>query len=120
MRKCKITGKVWDGHKKIELDGVCDFHQWGQGGELANGEGCFDPVAIVEAEDGQVYTVDVRQVRFLEGDGVTEAMAAAAITKAVACCLIPPLSSQVIDSRCYLNLFSRVIEAALNAREGTR
>ena len=128
MRQCKISKKIKNGYETQPLPGVFVFRGWSQRGELVtrtasgeiSGEGCIDPVPIIEDADGRVHVVDADRVVFLEGEEVTDAMAAAAIEKAVACCLIPPLSSQVTDSCSYHNLFSSVIKAALNAREAAR
>ena len=97
MRQCKSG----------EIQGK--FHKWGQRGQIADGEGFIDPVAIVEDGDGQVHVVDADTVWFLEaeeqekrGAVVTEAMKRAAIGAAI---------------RGGRQHIAAVIEAALNARE---
>ena len=66
MRQCKIIGKAWDGHKWIEVNGVCDFHQWAQEGNQDEG---IDAVGIVEDVDGRVYLAPARCVQFLDRGG---------------------------------------------------
>lgn len=66
-RPCRVNTRIWKDAKFVDLvfDGI--FHEWGSeaedGGE--HGFGNFS-IGIVEAENGQVYTVNPNHIQFTD------------------------------------------------------
>jgi len=126
MRQCKISKKIKNGYETQPLPGVFVFRGWSQRGELVtrtasgeiSGEGCIDPVAIIEDADGKIHVVDADRMVFLEGEGtevpgaVTHAMKNAAMDEAIYCGV---LASS--DRHMMWDEIANIIGAAFDARE---